>query len=297
MQELAGLTANIQHYAVNDGPGIRTTVFMKGCPLRCKWCHNPEMIDPHLGIWYRQMLCTSCSKCIEVCSESAIEGFGDERVIDRNACNLCMKCVEVCPNHAMAAVGEQITVENALKEIRKDEIFYRRNNGGATLSGGEPLLQAHFVTELLKQCQDHLVHTVLDTCGYSSWDTMSKAVEYADLILFDIKHMDAAKHKWGTGVSNELILENARRLAKTNEMWVRVPIIPGFNDTEGELRDIAEFMLFNSLHNVDLLPYHTYAEGKYKMLGRQYELALGHPFDEEWMQDFQSIRYFTNSRR
>ena len=284
-----GFVADIQNYSLNDGPGIRTTLFLKGCPLKCKWCHNPEMIAPSQELWYNYQVCTSCGQCIDVCPESAIKGYKEDRVIDREVCTLCMKCVEICPNHVLSPVGRQITVEDALKEFQKDEIFHKHGGGGITISGGEPSFQAHFATELLKQCQDHLINTAIDTCGYASWDVLSGIAEYADLILFDIKHMEAAKHLWGTGVSNELILENARKLAPLGKMRVRVPVIPGFNCSEGDLNEIAKFVVLNGLRSLDLLPYHIYGEGKYKRLGRKYEFAEIQPPTEDQMRSIQAL--------
>src|SRR4030042_475211 len=189
MENRTGLIADIQRYSLQDGPGIRTTVFVKGCPLGCRWCHNPEMINPSREVWYNEARCTLCGKCIEVCPAQAIKGYKDEREIDRDACIArtgCLKCVEVCPNGAMSAVGQEMTVEDAVKEVRKDEVFYRHGGGGASISGGEPLLQADFTVEFLKECQGHLLHTALDTCGYASWDTVSQVAQSADLILLDI---------------------------------------------------------------------------------------------------------------
>lgn len=282
-EQILGLITNIQVYSINDGPGIRTTVFMKGCPFKCKWCHNPEMINPNIEVWYRSMLCGSCGKCIEVCPVSAIKGYKDEREIDRDTCTVCLKCVEVCPTHSLSVVGKLMTVEEVLKEIRKDELFYRRNGGGATISGGEPTMQADFVSELLKQCKDHLIHAAIETCGYTSWDTMGKVAKHADLILYDIKHI------YGTDVSNELILENAKKLAKIANIRIRIPVIPKFNDSEDVLRKIAEFMVSNNLQEVDLLPYHKYGEVKYKMLGKKYGLDELQVPSEELMQNFKTM--------
>ena len=294
MESQTGLIADIQRCSLQDGPGIRTTVFVKGCPLQCRWCHNPEMINPCNEVWcnevwYNAVRCTSCGECIEVCSVSAIKGYKEEREIDRDACTSCMECVEVCPNHAMSAVGREITIEDALKEIQKDVAFYRHDGGGATISGGELALQSNFTTELLKECQTHLIHTTLDTCGYVNWDTLSQIAKHADLILFDIKHMDPVRHKLETGVSNKLILGNVKRLASVADVRIRVPVIPGFNDSEDEFREIAEFMVSNNLNHIDLLPYHAYAEGKYKRLGKKYEFAGTQSPTEEHMQNLKTM--------
>lgn len=290
-EKILGLVANIQRYSLNDGPGTRTNVFMKGCLLKCRWCHNVEMVGTHNEVLYSPILCTGCGKCIEVCAKSAITGYKDKRAIDRAACagEACFKCIEVCPNRAMMPVAKWMTIEEVVKEVQKDQVFYRYGGGGITVSGGEPLAQLQFVTEVLKECQGHGIHTALDTCGYSSWDILSQIAKYSDLILFDIKHMDSVKHTWGTGVSNELIIENARKLAKVAKLRIRIPVIPGFNDSEEELREIASFVKSNGMRDVDLLPYHPFASAKYKMYLAKYEFANTKPPSEEHMQDVKTI--------
>lgn len=286
-----GLIADIQRYSVNDGPGTRTAVFFKGCPLRCEWCHNVEMISTSNEVWYDSALCTSCGKCIEICPESAIKKYGDERTINRRACKgeNCLKCVEVCPTQAMTLIAQSLTIEEILEEVQKDQIFYWRDGGGITVSGGEPLAQPYFIRELLKECQNHAIHTVLDTCGFANWDLISKIAKYVDLTLFDIKHINVVKHKMATGVSNELILANARKLAKIAKMRIRVPVIPTFNDSLQEMKEIAEFIKSVNLDNVDLLPYHSYAERKYKMYMMKYKFAHVEPPSEKHMHDIKAV--------
>jgi pyruvate formate lyase activating enzyme len=268
-----GLIADIQHCTMQDGPGIRTTVFLKGCPLRCQWCHNPEMVNQHKEVWYIETKCTFCGKCIEVCPEGAIIETNDEKEIDRDACVInkgCQKCVEVCPGSALVVVGAEMPVEDAVKEVRKDEIFYHRG-GGVCLSGGEPTMQPDFSKEFLKQCQSHAIHTALVTSCYAKWDILSSVVQYADLVLTDIKHMDPVKHKEGTGVSNELILENITKLAKMGkDIKIRLPLLPGYNDSKENLRKTAEFMETNKLKYIDLVPFHMYSKWKYKRFGKKY---------------------------
>lgn len=286
MDQKPGLVVEVQHYSIQDGPGIRTTVFLKGCPLHCLWCHNPEMINPKKEVWYNERTCTLCGRCVEVCPEGAIKGYKDERVIDRKVCLAstgCRICVEVCPTAALAIVGKQITVEDAVKEVREDAMFYQRTGGGTCISGGEPTLQADFTVEFLKKCQEHFIDTSLETCGYASWDVLSEMVQYADLMLMDIKHMDPVKHKEGTGVSNEMILENIAKLAKMGKkIRIRLPLIPGFNDSEENLRKTAEFMLANNLEYIDLLAFHSTGEYKYRKLGKDYHCAaIKEPTAEE----------------
>lgn len=286
VNQKSGLVADIQHYSLQDGPGIRTTVFMKGCPLRCLWCHNPEMLNPIKEVWYNERICTLCGRCIEACPTKAIKGYKAERVIDRTACLAgtgCRKCVEVCPTAALDIVGKKIKVEDAVKEVQEDAAFYRRSGGGTCISGGEPLMQADFAVEFLKRCQDHFIDTAIETCAHAGWDLLSKAAHYADLILIDIKHMNSVKHKEGTGVSNEIILENIARLAKMGKkIRVRLPLIPGFNDSEENLRETAEFMVANNLKYIDLLPFHSTGGYKYDKLGQEYKYyATREPSAEE----------------
>jgi len=281
-----GLVAEIQHYCIQDGPGIRTTVFLKGCPLHCLWCHNPEMINPRKEVWYNARTCTLCGKCVEACPTRAIEGYLDERVIDRLVCLAstgCKKCVEVCPTTALEVVGKQTTVEDVVKEVREDAMFYQRTGGGTCISGGDPTLQADFTVEFLKQCQEHFIDTAVETCSHASWDVLSEIAQYADLMLLDIKHMDPVRHKKGTGVSNELILENISRLAKMGKkIRIRLPLIPGFNDSEENLRKTAEFMVANNLKYIDLLAFHLAGEYKYGKLGKRFECStIKEPTAEE----------------
>jgi pyruvate formate lyase activating enzyme len=235
------------------------------------------MVNPSKEVWYTTQLCTNCGRCIGICPTKAIKGYHDDRVIDRNACIAntgCRKCVEICPNNAMGVVGTDMTVEDVAKDVRKDAIFYMRSGGGTCISGGEPSLQADFAAEFLKECQDHALSTSIETCSYANWDTLSKVAQYADTILTDIKHMDPVKHKEGTGVSNELILENISKLAKLGkDIRIRLPLIPGYNDSEDNLRKTAEFMVANNLKYIDLLAYHSFAENKYKKLGEKFETA------------------------
>lgn len=284
-----GLVAEIQHYCIQDGPGIRTTVFMKGCPLRCLWCHNPEMLNPKQEVWYNQRICAQCGRCVEECPEGAITEYNNKRVIDRKACLAatgCRKCADICPTSAMNIVGKYMTVEDAVAEVMEDVAFYRRSGGGTCISGGEPLMQADFTVQFLKRCQERLIDTAMETCGHVRWDLLSEAAQYADLVLIDIKHMDPVSHKQGTGVSNETILENIARLAELGKkIRIRLPVIPGFNDSEINLRKTAEFMVLNNLEYIDLLPFHSTGSYKYEQLDREYEcLATREPSSDEMVE-------------
>ena len=270
MSNPKGLVFNIQRYSIHDGPGIRTTVFMKGCPLSCKWCSNPESQKAHPEIMTYDVRCISCHKCEEICPAGAIFFTEEGRQINWQKCNLCLECAESCPSKAIERVGNYVTVEEVLKEVLTDETFYQNSGGGLTISGGEPLLQWEFVAELCKRAKEKGIHTVLDTCGYSPWGAMKAVLRHVDLVLFDIKHMERAKHKDGTGVDNRLVLTNARKTAALVRTWFRVPLITGFNDSIDNIRQTADFASALNIERVSILPYHELGSDKYSKLGRKY---------------------------
>lgn len=277
-----GLVSNIQRYSIQDGPGIRTTVFLKGCPLRCKWCSNPECLNPYAEIMIEGEACAKCETCVDICPLQCVV-FDEEKEkprIDRATCNLCMECVEACKKGALKVVGEYMRVEEVREEILKDELFYRNSSGGVTLSGGEPLYQKDFTLQLLKECKKAYLHTALDTSGYADWDVWKEVLKYTDLVLFDIKHMDSERHKEGTGVENEMIIENAARVAKVVRMWIRIPVIPGYNDDEENIRRVAEFASRIGAEKVSLLGYHELGRVKYECLDKLYFLRNVHSIVE-----------------
>lgn len=267
-----GLIFNLQRFCVHDGPGIRTTVFMKGCPLSCRWCSNPESINPYPELMTYDRRCILCERCVEVCSKRAIT-VNRIRKVNRLRCDLCLKCVNVCPTGAIKAAGQFMTIEEVLLEVKKDELFYQNSCGGITISGGEPLFQWKFVRRLLKECQQEGIHTALDTSGYVQWDMLRKVLEYTDLCLFDLKHPEPGRHMWGTGKSNRRIIENLYLTASGTRTWLRVPIIPQYNDSEEDIKNLIGIAKKSNVEKVSLLLYHDYAKGKYKSLGRHYRLG------------------------
>ncbi len=275
-----GCVFNIQRYSLHDGPGIRTLVFLKGCPLRCKWCCNPESQRIHPELAYNSGKCIGtkeCGWCIEECPDRAVHENEDGTVrIDRDACQECLQCVEFCPSQAMSRFGKLMSVDEVLHAVEADGIFYARSGGGITLSGGEPLAQADFACELLLQARRRRINTSMETCGFVQWKDLERACRALDSILFDIKSMDLGKHIEFTGVSNELILENFRRLCATFPNLpkrVRTPVIPGFNDTEEDIRAIIAFIKDKPNVEYELLAYHRFGQPKYRYLDREYELS------------------------
>lgn len=267
---LEGLIFDIQRFSIHDGPGIRTIVFLKGCPLSCKWCSNPESQSLKPVIMYQEMNCIHCGRCISACKKGAIS-ISNKGFINRDICTACGECVNVCPASALTLKGKKMTVEQVIKELKKDATNYRRSGGGITLSGGEPLVQSDFSKELLKACRAQGWHTAIETTGYGSPENIEKVFPYIDLALMDIKNVNSDIHKQFTGISNEIILRNAARISEITKMVVRVPVIPKFNSSEESILEICKFV--RNLKNIDtihLLPYHTYGENKYKLLGRDY---------------------------
>lgn len=288
---MKGLIYDIQKFAIHDGPGIRTLVFMKGCPLKCLWCSTPQTQKSSPDLLYIEVHCNFCHSCVDACPEKAIASSDEKIKIDRKLCKACGQCVDVCPNQALKLVGEQRTVEELFQEVMKDNNFYRRSGGGVTISGGESTMQHEFVTALLKKCKSMYIHTAMETCGYVKWEEMEKILEYIDLLYFDIKHMDSRIHKELTGVPNELILENVKKASEMRPIIIRIPLIPGYSDSEENLVNTAKFVanLGDNFLRIELLPYHTFGIGTYEQLGRIYELKDVEPPSEEYMQKLKEI--------
>jgi pyruvate formate lyase activating enzyme len=297
IEEISGWVSNIQRFSLHDGPGIRTLIFMQGCPLRCRWCCNPEGQKPYPQLRFISTKCaagTTCySPCVEACTNGAITLTGESKIqIDWSRCRNCGECVEVCLYGARTMLGRRMTVPEVLSQIELDRPFYNRSGGGVTLGGGEPLAQFDFTLELLKNCKKRFLHTALETCGQAPWQQIKQVAEYLDLVYFDIKLMDPQKHKEFTGVANGLILANARRVLSgevTCEVIVRTEVIPGCNDTEEAIAAIAKFVAEASGQKMELLPYHALGSGKYRQLGMPYQLTEIRPPSDERMAELRKI--------
>ncbi len=258
MSERTGMIFDIERSSFVDGPGIRTTVFFKGCNLRCAWCHNPESQRATPQLMFYQNKCTGCGTCRAKCP-NALE-----------SCDVCGNCALYCPSHAREKCGETYTAERLLAEVVKDKLFYESSGGGVTFSGGECMLQLDFLSEVLKKCKEQGIHTAVDTAGCVPYSSFERILPDTDLFLYDIKCFDSETHKRYTGVGNELILENLGRLLKTEKaVWVRIPIIPRVNDSEDEMQAIKQFLdSCGKPERVELLPYHAMGEHKYAALGK-----------------------------
>ncbi|MBN2298431.1 MAG: glycyl-radical enzyme activating protein [Deltaproteobacteria bacterium] len=274
------LVTDIARFSVNDGPGFRTNVFLKGCPLHCGWCHNPETIDISPEIFWKRRLCVQCGACFDACPRQAVnppispehlqEQASDYFKIIPGRCDRCMKCVEACRYDALQITGKPMSISEILDEVEKDRLFYDNSGGGMTLSGGEPTVHAHFSEELLRQSHERLIHTCLDTNGHCMWEVLEGIAKHTDIILFDLKHLDPQKHYELTGVRNDLILANLEKLCSFPvEVWVRIPVIPGFNDGIDYHKLAAEYLLGlpGPIGRIDLLPYHNWCQDKYGWLG------------------------------
>lgn len=286
----AGLVFNIQKFSLHDGPGIRTVVFLKGCPLRCKWCANPESQSPKIQILWDHDKCLHCHTCIATCPHHAISTLQNTISIDNTLCHGCRSCVQSCPGHALKSEGEQKTVEEVLSVCLQDKDFYEESGGGVTLSGGEALSHPDFSVALLKALKEHNIHTAIETTGFAAPEVFDRVAAYLDLLLFDMKHWDQQRHIEGTGVSNQLILENMQRaIASGKEVLPRLPVIPGYNNSLADAEGFVSRLRQVGADNVQLLPFHQFGEKKYDLLGQAYDYSDVPALHEEDLKDFQQV--------
>lgn len=280
---MTGVLFDIRRYSIHDGPGIRTAVFFKGCPLQCAWCHNPEGISFTPELIFRPTRCILCDDCLDVCPNVAVSRHGNAIQIDRARCKVSGNCAVACPAEALEVVGRRMAVEQVLAEIERDRTFYEQSGGGVTFTGGEPLAQPRFLLDLLSACRTRGLHTVLDTCGYAPWPVLDEIRPLVDLFLYDLKLVDDARHREWTGVSSADILSNLRKLSEAgSHIQVRMPLIPGINDDEENLRATGTFLAsLTRVPPVELLAYHNIAEAKYAGLGREYGMGDVHPPDAQ----------------
>ncbi len=299
---IAGTVFQIQRFSIHDGPGIRTTVFLKGCSLRCFWCHNPEGRSPHPQIQYFSARCIACGACVEACPNSAHELRGGVHVFHRERCRNSAGCVGGCYAQALQVCGRGMTVGQVMQEILPDRPFYESSGGGVTLSGGEPAVSSRFSREILEQCKREGLHTAMETCGEYPWEALEVLLPVTDLVMMDIKQMDPGRHREVTGRTNERILENARRLALAGkEMIVRTPVVPGVNDSEEDIRRVAGFVSeLAGLRSAnghaggrpmeyELLTFHRLASDTYSSLGEEYAASAIAPPTRERMSQLAGV--------
>lgn len=271
MSNEKGIVFDIQRYSLHDGKGIRTIVFLKGCPLSCEWCANPESQNLCPELFYLRSRCIMCGLCARVCPEGALKKTEAQISIDLEKCTRCFVCAQECPAMALMQKGREMTAEQAAAEAVRDRVFFEKSGGGVTLSGGEPLYQFGFALALLKCLKAKHIHTVIETTGNVPWKSLEEALPYIDTLYYDVKHVDTQAHHRFVGAGTELILENLQKLAQTDtEVIVRIPVIPGFNDDDLSIAMIAEKLKRTRVNGVDLLKFHQYGAGKYASLGRDY---------------------------
>ncbi len=274
-----GCVFNIQKYSVHDGPGIRTVVFLKGCPLHCRWCCNPEsqMTKPQIAYNIEKCIGDVCGLCLDVCPNHNIALMDTNKVlINHDNCVNCLRCAEVCPADAIIRYGDYRDVDDVMREVQRDLTFYSRSGGGLTVSGGEPLMQKDFTLALLKEAKNRGINTAIETCGCMPWDEVKEIFEYLDFVHFDIKSLNAEKHEEWTGRDNAMILDTFKNMRKTYpklQTCVRTPVVPGFNDTEEDISAIRDLAWSFPNTDYEVLHYHRYGMTKYEFMGREYELG------------------------
>lgn len=285
-----GVIFNIQKFSVNDGPGIRTVVFLKGCPLHCAWCANPESQSTKVQILWDYKKCIGCHHCLDVCPNKAIQMEGSDVRICHPICDGCKKCVEECPGHALTYEGETKTVQEVLDVVKQDEVFYEESGGGITLSGGEMLAQPVFAKELLLAAKEDGLHTACETTGFAKKETFANVIENIDYILMDMKHWNKDKHKQYTGVDNDIILENMKyAISIGKEVLPRTPVIPNFNDSLEDAKGLADALNEVGAKKVQLLPFHQFGENKYELLNKDYIFKDTPALHKEDLKEYQDV--------
>ncbi|WP_302486857.1 glycyl-radical enzyme activating protein [uncultured Megamonas sp.] len=285
-----GVIFNIQKFSINDGPGIRTVVFFKGCPLHCKWCANPESQLAKIQILWDKKKCLHCHHCLEICPVKAISLKDDNIFIDTNKCTLCKQCINICPQKALTSEGKIKTVQQVLDIVLQDEVFYEESDGGITLSGGEFLMQTQFAEELLIAAKEKNLHTCCETTGFCTPEKFQHIIQYIDYILFDLKHWDSQKHLEGTGIDNKLILTNMKyAISMGKTVLPRIPIIPKFNDSLEDAKKFCEVLHAVGSNQCQLLPFHQFGENKYHLLNKKYAYENQPALHREDLQDYLQI--------
>ena len=266
-----GMVFNIQRFSLHDGPGIRTTIFFKGCPLQCQWCQNPEGISVRSQLLHYPGRCLGCGACIDVCEQQTIINERSGVRIVRQGCNLCLKCVAVCPVEAIQVAGKVVTVEELIIEVLKDRITFEESGGGVTISGGEPFMQPEFLTVLLKGLKNEGVHTAIETSGFAPWAFVEEAAKYIDLFIYDLKLIDSVKSEYYLGVQNSLILDNLKRLQQHGaNLQVRMPLIPQVNDDQENIKQTINYLSDCGITKLGLIAYHNLGSAKYAAIGLDY---------------------------
>ncbi len=291
-----GMIFNIQKFSINDGPGIRTVVFFKGCPLKCTWCANPESQEPRLQILWDAKKCLHCETCVRSCPTQAVKAVDGKISVDHKKCSgagVCSErgiCIEKCPAHALKPEGQRKTVAQIVEVVMQDLPFYEESGGGVTLSGGEATMQPEFAIELLRALKSKNIHTAIETTGFTSPAIFRRIVEYIDLLLFDIKHWDEARHREKTGVSNATILQNMKfAIDAGKDVLPRLPVIPNYNDSIDDAAGFVRRLREVGATRVQLLPFHQFGESKYSMLGRDYEFSHVKGLHAEDLRDFRQV--------
>lgn len=285
-----GITFNIQKFSIHDGPGIRTTVFFKGCPLRCEWCSNPESQLENVQILHDQSKCSKCLSCVGVCANQAISFENDKIIIDEDKCVGCLTCVDSCPNRALSYEGDYQTVDEIVEICMQDIDFYEESGGGVTISGGEGMSQPEFLKKLIAELKKNSVHVAIETTGYIEKEIFEELAKELDLLLFDVKHYDREKHYKGTKVYNDLIVENLKWAIDNGiEVLPRIPVIPDFNDSLEDAEGLAKLLIEVGAKKVQLLPFHQFGEKKYDLLNRNYKLKNKKALYPEDLEEYQKI--------